>query len=128
MADSGVFRINPLQAWQREAILTAAQVMRERFGATNPKALALRFHAQVEESMAREAVEHMVEEGNPGRDFSAAAAVEPEIDPDLGLFGLALKRRAARRSAGLRLSVVCGLARRTVSRFAPARHHFPRRR
>jgi hypothetical protein len=30
MADSGVFRINPLQAWQREAILKAAQLMRER--------------------------------------------------------------------------------------------------
>ena len=30
MADSGIFRINPLQAWQREAILKAAQLMRER--------------------------------------------------------------------------------------------------
>jgi hypothetical protein len=39
MADSstsGIFRINPLQAWQREAILKAAQLMRERFG--NPPA------------------------------------------------------------------------------------------
>lgn len=32
MADSGVFRINPLQGWQREAILKAAQLMRDRFG------------------------------------------------------------------------------------------------
>ena len=35
MADSntsGIFRINPLQAWQREAILKAAQLIRERFG------------------------------------------------------------------------------------------------
>lgn len=32
MADSGVFRINPLQSWQREAILKAAQLLRERFG------------------------------------------------------------------------------------------------
>ena len=32
MADSGVFRINPLQAWQREAILKAAQLLRDRFG------------------------------------------------------------------------------------------------
>lgn len=32
MADSGIFRINPLQAWQREAILKAAQLMRDRFG------------------------------------------------------------------------------------------------
>ena len=33
---SGVFRINPLQGWQREAILKAAQLLRDRFG--NPPA------------------------------------------------------------------------------------------
>lgn len=32
MADSGIFRINPLQGWQREAILKAAQLRRDRFG------------------------------------------------------------------------------------------------
>jgi hypothetical protein len=32
MAESGIFRINPLQNWQREAILKAAQLMRDRFG------------------------------------------------------------------------------------------------
>jgi len=32
MADSGIFRINPLQSWQRDAILKAAQLMRDRFG------------------------------------------------------------------------------------------------
>lgn len=32
MADSGIFRINPLQTWQREAILKAAQLLRDRFG------------------------------------------------------------------------------------------------
>ena len=32
MADSGIFRINPLQGWQRDAILKAAQLIRERFG------------------------------------------------------------------------------------------------
>jgi len=35
MADSstsGIFRINPLQGWQRDAILKAAQLMRDRFG------------------------------------------------------------------------------------------------
>jgi hypothetical protein len=35
MADSttsGIFRINPLQAWQREAILKAATLIRDRFG------------------------------------------------------------------------------------------------
>lgn len=36
MADSGIFRINPLQGWQRDAILKAAQFVRERFG--NPPA------------------------------------------------------------------------------------------
>ena len=36
MADSGIFRINPLQSWQREAILKAAQLLRDRFG--NPPA------------------------------------------------------------------------------------------
>ena len=36
MADSGIFRINSLQSWQREAILKAAQLLRERFG--NPPA------------------------------------------------------------------------------------------
>ncbi len=32
MAVSGVFRINPLQGWQRESILKAAQLLRDRFG------------------------------------------------------------------------------------------------
>ena len=29
---SGIFRINPLQAWQREAIQKALQLLRDRFG------------------------------------------------------------------------------------------------
>ena len=29
---SGIFRLNPLQAWQREAITKAVQLLRERFG------------------------------------------------------------------------------------------------
>ena len=42
MADSSVFRINPLQVWQREAILKAAQLMRERLGnlPDDPEAMA----------------------------------------------------------------------------------------
>lgn len=32
MAESGIFRINPLQAWQRDAILKAAAVLRDKFG------------------------------------------------------------------------------------------------
>ena len=36
MSNSGTFRTNPLQTWQREAILSAAQLLRDRFG--NPPA------------------------------------------------------------------------------------------
>ena len=32
MADSGIFRLSPLQGWQRESILAAASFLRERFG------------------------------------------------------------------------------------------------
>jgi C4-dicarboxylate-specific signal transduction histidine kinase len=32
MAESGIFRINPLQSWQRDAIQKAAQLLRDRFG------------------------------------------------------------------------------------------------
>jgi hypothetical protein len=32
MADSSVFRLNPLQGWQREAVLKAAQLLRDKFG------------------------------------------------------------------------------------------------
>jgi len=32
VAESGIFRINPLQGWQRDAILKAAQLIRDRFG------------------------------------------------------------------------------------------------
>jgi hypothetical protein len=37
---SGIFRINPLQAWQREAIQKALQLLRDRFGnpPTDPQA------------------------------------------------------------------------------------------
>jgi C4-dicarboxylate-specific signal transduction histidine kinase len=36
MADSEIFRIKPLQGWQRDAVLRAAQLIRDRFG--NPPA------------------------------------------------------------------------------------------
>ena len=37
---SQIFRLNPLQGWQREAILKAAQLLRDRFGnpPTDPQA------------------------------------------------------------------------------------------
>jgi hypothetical protein len=55
MADSGVFRINPLQGWQREAILKAAQLLRERYG--NPPA----------DAQARSAHEGLLEVLDPAR-------------------------------------------------------------
>src|SRR5687767_4892991 len=45
MADtSGVFRINPLQGWQREAILKAAQLLRDKFGNPPSDAAARQAH------------------------------------------------------------------------------------
>ena len=47
MADSstsGIFRINPLQAWQREAILKAAQLLRDKFGNPPSDAAARNAH------------------------------------------------------------------------------------
>jgi hypothetical protein len=32
MADSGAFRLSPLQGWQRDAILKAASFLREKYG------------------------------------------------------------------------------------------------
>jgi C4-dicarboxylate-specific signal transduction histidine kinase len=55
MADSGVFRINPLQGWQREAILKAAQLMRDKFG--NPS----------EDAQARSAHDGLLEVLDPAR-------------------------------------------------------------
>jgi C4-dicarboxylate-specific signal transduction histidine kinase len=47
MADSGVFRINPLQGWQREAVLKAAQLLRDRFGSPPVDAQARAAHDQL---------------------------------------------------------------------------------
>jgi hypothetical protein len=44
MADSGIFRINPLQGWQREAILKAAAFLREKYGNPPEDAGALAAH------------------------------------------------------------------------------------
>jgi hypothetical protein len=32
MADSGIFRLSPLQGWQRDAVLKAASFIREKYG------------------------------------------------------------------------------------------------
>lgn len=55
MADSGIFRINPLQGWQRDAILKAAQLIRDRFG--NPPV----------DAQARQAHDSLLEVLDPAR-------------------------------------------------------------
>src|ERR1035441_278796 len=49
--------------------------------------VALRAHDQVQAAMTSEQVEHVIEEADPGDALSAAAAVERQLDVDLGLCG-----------------------------------------
>jgi hypothetical protein len=44
MADSGIFRLSPLQGWQRDAILKAASFIREVYGNPPADASALAAH------------------------------------------------------------------------------------
>lgn len=55
MADSGIFRLTPLQGWQRDAILKAASFIREMYG--NPP----------EDPSARLAHEGLLEVLDPSR-------------------------------------------------------------
>src|SRR5262249_46081207 len=51
--------------------------------------------SEVAAGVARQEVEHVVEEADPGRDRSATAAVEIDGDLDVGLLGGALDRAFA---------------------------------
>ncbi len=51
--------------------------------------VAARRYVQVERAVARERVEHVVEEPDARRPLSLAAAVQPELEPDVGLVRLA---------------------------------------
>ena len=57
--------------------------------------VALGAHAQVEQAVARERVQEVVEEGDAGLDLGLARPVEPQLDPDVGLAGAALYRGLA---------------------------------
>ena len=57
--------------------------------------IALGGEPQIEQAVLRERLEHVVEEGEPGRDLVLAAAVEVDRDPHLGLARLALDRGLA---------------------------------
>ena len=74
MADSGIFRINPLQGWQRDAILKAAQLIRDRFG--NPPI----------DPLAKSAHDALLEVLDPARAFLASRiilrAIQGKSDKD----------------------------------------------
>ena len=53
---------------------------------------------QVDQRMARDLVEHMIEKADAGLDIGDAGAVERDADGNFGLFGLARDRGAAHRS------------------------------
>lgn len=95
MADSGVFRINPLQGWQREAILKAAQLLRERFG--NPPA----------DAQARSAHDGLLEVLDPAR---RTVRLQKELSEATRKAALTerTERRARERRAGDRRKVNVG--------------------
>ena len=57
--------------------------------------VALGLDREVDARMARQQVEHVVEEADAGRDRRRAGAVEIDLDLDVGLLGLALDRALA---------------------------------
>src|SRR5205085_3939768 len=57
--------------------------------------VALGVHRDVDARVARQQVEHVIEEADAGRNRRAAGAVEVDLDRDVGLLGLALYRRGA---------------------------------
>ena len=61
--------------------------------------IALRLHLEIDQAVARELLQHMVEKADAGRDLGTARAVEIDRDADLGFLGLALTLRAARMPA-----------------------------
>jgi hypothetical protein len=88
VADSGIFRINPLQAWQRDAILKAAALLREKFGTPPSDPGARLAHDALLEVLdpARRTVRLQKEMAEATRKAALTAAAE---------------RRAARRKANL---------------------------
>lgn len=78
MADSGIFRINPLQGWQRDAILKAAQLIRDRFGNPPTDPLAKSAHDGLLEVLdpARRTVRMQRELGEATRKAALVAQAE----------------------------------------------------
>jgi hypothetical protein len=95
VADSPIFRINPLQSWQREALLKAAQLLRDRFG--NPPV----------DAQARAAHEGLLEVLDPAR---RTVRMQRELSEATRKAALTEKteRRARERRAGDRRSANLG--------------------
>lgn len=89
MADSGIFRMNPLPGWQRDAILKAVQLLRDRFGAPPSDADALAAH------------DALLEVLDPSR---RAARLQKEISAATQAVAPAERRRRERRAADRRRS------------------------
>ncbi len=67
--------------------------------------IAVGLHFQIQEAVAGELVQHMVEKADAGRDSRMALAVQVHGGPDLGLPGLA---RHLGFAHGIRLSNMAG--------------------
>jgi hypothetical protein len=95
LGDPGIFRINPLQRWQRDAILKAAQLLRDRFG--NPPA----------DAEARAAHEGLLEVLDPAR---RTVRMQRELSEATSKAALtqATERRGRQRRAGDRRSANLG--------------------
>lgn len=96
MADSGVFRVNPLQSWQREAILKAAQLLRDRFG--NPPV----------DAQARSAHDGLLEVLDPARRTVRLQKELSEATRKAALTDKAERRGRERRRASDRRKVNLG--------------------
>ena len=114
MADSGIFRINPLQGWQRDAILKAAQLIRDRFG--NPPM----------DPLAKSAHDALLEVLDPARRTVRMQREMSEATRKAALTARA-ERRARERRANERRKANVGspsrVERRTSDRRAGERRH-----
>ncbi len=87
MADSGIFRINPLQSWQRQAIQKAAQLLRDRVGDL------------AADAQARAAYDGLLEVLDPARRTIRLQKELSEATRQASTAGRAAERRARDRRA-----------------------------
>ena len=119
MADSGIFRINPLQSWQRDAILKAAQLLRDRYGnppadaparsaheglleVLDPARRTLRLQRELSEATRKAVPSEQV--SRSGRDRRATERRKANTGPPAGLS----ERRKTERRAGERRKPTTG--------------------